>query len=76
MVVYTIGAAFLPICYITDLATFVPGSPPTVPPWLTQTSDIVWMLCVSFITMFTPRDRPLRMTTELVSDVEEQKGLK
>merc|ERR1712217_606635 len=78
MVTYTLGAIFLPCCYLIDLATYKPSKAPTVPPWLTQSSDIVWMLCVMAITSGTPKDRPLRITMEtaMEEDVEEQKGLR
>jgi len=68
IVVYGFGSLLLPICYGIDLALYEPGTDPPVPPWLTQTSDFVWMGCIMFITVFTPPDLPLKLTVELVPD--------
>lgn len=67
LAIYTFATILLPACYITDLAMYKPGRSPPVPPWLTQTSDFLWMGCVMFITSFTPPDEPLKVVTELVT---------
>jgi len=71
MVAYTLGSTLLPVCYVIDLAAHKPGREPPVPPWLTQTSDFIWMGCVACITSLTPPDLPLRATYEVVLDVDE-----
>jgi hypothetical protein len=78
---YAFAAVFLTTLYFTDIGTFVPCpwanatmitvseqlecAPPTIPPWLTQTSDVLWMVCVVMITKFTPKDSAVVMTTTL-----------
>ena len=75
------AAVFLTTLYFTDIGTFVPCpwanatmitvseqlecAPPIIPPWLTQTSDVLWMVCVILITKFTPKDSAIVMTTTL-----------
>lgn len=72
---YGLAALFLPTVYFIDLIWYERGEKPVLPPWVTQTADILWILCVMQITVYTPPDAPLRQIIELIPDEEEQKPL-
>jgi hypothetical protein len=44
--VYGCANVFLFAAYVYDLVVYEPGQPPALPPWVTQSSDVLWMLCV------------------------------
>eukprot|EP00930_Biecheleria_cincta_P007544 TRINITY_DN108785_c0_g1_i1.p1 TRINITY_DN108785_c0_g1~~TRINITY_DN108785_c0_g1_i1.p1 ORF type:complete len:310 (+),score=32.99 TRINITY_DN108785_c0_g1_i1:40-969(+) len=70
--VYGLVLSFLVIVYFYDLIEYEFGQEPALMPWLTQTADILWIMCVSSITSFLPREPPLRITMSLAGDADDE----
>mmetsp|Transcript_7110 Transcript_7110/g.18189 ORF Transcript_7110/g.18189 Transcript_7110/m.18189 type:complete len:297 (-) Transcript_7110:204-1094(-) len=71
--IITYGTVFgyLVCVYFYDLYMYEHGSPPALHPVFTQTADILWMICVVLIHHFLPREPPLKIMTEIVTDQDE-----
>lgn len=72
IIVYGLVLSFLVIVYFYDLIEYEFGQEPALMPWVTQSADILWIICVSSISSFLPHEPPLRITTVLQSDAEEE----
>ena len=70
-VFYGWTTTFIALAYFSALALAVPGQEPAIPAWVTQSVDIVWLICQSLVGHFEPKDVPLKLTVELVSEEEE-----
>jgi hypothetical protein len=46
------------------------GQPPALPPWMTQSADVLWMGCVMSISAYLPAEPPLKQTTVPPARVE------
>jgi len=66
IIVYGCVTVYLVLVYLLDHLTYKEGQPPKVRPFLTHTADIVWMTCVFFISFFSLKGHPLKVTTEVI----------
>ena len=71
VLVYGGANLFLVSVYLTNLLTYELGKPPTIPPMLTQSVDLIWIACVASVTSFTPPEPPLRMTMAVLVEEDE-----
>jgi len=62
-----IALAYVIACFLAD-----PDSPPAVPAWVTQSADIVWLICQGAVLDMTPADLPLTMILRLATEEEEK----
>lgn len=72
IIVYGLVLGFLVTVYFYDLIEYEFGEDPALYPWVTQTADILWMICVACINKFLPHEPPLKITSALSADDEEE----
>ena len=68
VIVYGSACLFLASVYCYDLIEYEVGQPPALPGFVTQTADIIWIICVMNITSYLPPEPNLLMTTVVLEN--------
>lgn len=68
---FTFSTWLMPVVYFTNILFHEPGEPPILPPALTQSADLIWILCMSLVGAHTPGDVALTVTMALATEEEQ-----